>query len=94
MKKIILCILMAMLVFQTAACAEQSVPLGDNGSVGYYREWGATEEGVKHDTFALIDPNSPTGESTGGREDANGNWMAQWIYTSKRSTVLCEVDDI
>ena len=37
MKKIILCILMAMLVFQTAACAEQSVPLGDNGSVGYYR---------------------------------------------------------
>ncbi len=94
MKKIILCILMAILVFQTAACAEQSVPLGDNGSVGYYREWGATEDGVKHDTFALIDPNSPTGESTGGREDANGNWMAQWIYTSKRSTVLCEVDDI
>ena len=95
MKKIVLVLLVFVMMFQVVACnGTPSLPLGDKGSVGFYREWGATEDGVKHDTFALVDPNSPTGESTGGRLDGNGNWMASWIYTSKRSTVLCEVDDI
>lgn len=94
MKKLITCLLMGLLFITGAGCSYPSLPIEGNESAGFYREWEATEQGVKHDTFALIDPDSPTGESTGGRPTDDGDWMAQWIYTSKRSTVLCEVDDI
>lgn len=95
MKKILASLLLAVIAVNAAGCG--GVPaskLDGSGAVGFYREWNATEEGVKHDTFALVDPDSPTGESTGGRPTPDGDWTAQYIYTQKRSTVLCEVDDI
>lgn len=94
MKKFMIGLLMMSMLMGGAACSKQPTAITDKGSVGYYREWGAAEDGVKHDTFALIDPDSPTGESTGGRKNADGDWEAQWIYTQKKSTVLTEMDNI
>ncbi|MBQ9481039.1 MAG: hypothetical protein IJU84_02625, partial [Clostridia bacterium] len=101
-RKMITALLVMAGLFQAVSCGKpaktstdsDSAVVLDKNSNGFYREWDPTEDEVKHDTFALVDPNSPTGESTGGRKDANGDWTAQYIYTTKRSTVLCEVDNI
>ena len=92
MKKITKLLIIALLVlamFPLEGCSMAIQTVGN----GFFREWGATEEGVLHDVYALMDPNAP-GQSTGGYDSGNGTWTAQWIYTAKRSTVLCEVDNI
>ncbi|MGN1100270.1 MAG: hypothetical protein ACI4S9_07970, partial [Christensenellales bacterium] len=92
MKKITKILIIALLVlamFPLEGCSSAIQTVGN----GFYREWGATEEGVLHDVYALMDPDAP-GQSTGGYDSGNGTWTAQWIYTAKRSTVLCEVDNI
>lgn len=90
MKKRILGVLLAMTMMTGLAsgCSEQLT--GDR--TGYYSEWQALEEVVKHDTYASMDPNQPD-RSTGGYE-SEGMWETNWIYTTKEATISCEVDNI
>ena len=88
MKKMIVMFLALTLTAGTAGCSYQ---LTDDRT-GYHSEWQALEAGVKHDTYASMDPNAPD-RSTGGYESA-GMWEINWIYTVQKQTVACEVDDI